>query len=201
MMNYIWGGMLILGIIYGTFSGNMSAITDAVISSSKEAVNLSVSMLGIVAFWTGLMEIAVECEIIEKIKRCLSPLLKILFPGIEKDNPALGAISLNFAANMLGLGWAATPAGLQAMKELQRIRHKGELNVASDEMCTFLVINISSLQLIPVNVIAYRSQYGSVNPSGIIVPGLIATFVSTITAIIICLVKNRGFMLRTKSER
>lgn len=188
--------MLILGIIYGTFSGNMSAITDAVISSAKEAVNLSVSMLGIVAFWTGLMEISIECQVIEKIKKCLLPLLKILFPNIEKNDPALGAISLNFAANILGLGWAATPAGLQAMKELQRISHKEEMNVASDEMCTFLVINISSLQLIPVNVIAYRSQYGSVNPSGIIVPGLIATLISTITAIIICLVKNRGIMLR-----
>lgn len=200
MMNYIWGGMLIIGIVFGAITGNMASITDSIIQSSKESVTLCLTMLGIVAFWTGLMEIAVETGIMDSISRLLSPILYFLFPGIEKNSPALGAIALNFTANILGLGWAATPAGLEAMKELDKLQNEknikkvtshGYIKEASDEMCTFLIMNISSLQLIPVNIIAYRSQYGSVSPASIIMPGLIATFVSTIVAIIYCKLKQR----------
>lgn len=206
MMNYLWGGMLIIGIVYGAITGNMQAITDSVLTSAKEAVTLSIAMLGIVAFWSGLMEVAVEAGIMESMMKLLNPFLHFLFPGIPRNHPALRSIGVNFVANILGLGWAATPAGLKAMKELAQLeRERGnsafldteiedkrrgdilcENRVASHEMCTFLVMNISSLQLIPVNVIAYRSQYGSVYPASIIVPAIIATLINTVVAVIYC---------------
>lgn len=207
MMNYLWGGMLIIGIVYGAMTGNMQAITDAVLTSAKEAVTLSLTMLGIVAFWSGLMEVAVEAGIMESMARVLHPLLHFLFPRIPRKHPALSSIAVNFVANILGLGWAATPAGLKAMKELVQLeeargneayieteeRKTGtaqKCRIASDEMCTFLIMNISSLQLIPVNVIAYRSQYGSVNPAGIIMPAILATLFNSTLAMIYCRLKQ-----------
>ena len=210
MMNYLWGGMLIIGIVYGAITGNMQVITDSVLTSAKEAVTLSITMLGIVAFWSGLMEVAVEAGIMESMMRLLNPFLHFLFPRIPRNHPALRSIGVNFVANILGLGWAATPAGLKAMKELAQLEKErgnaafldvgtqdkrkgdilGEDRVASHEMCTFLVMNISSLQLIPVNVIAYRSQYGSVNPASIIMPAVVATMINTVVAVVFC--KIRG---------
>ena len=215
MMNYLWGGMLIIGIVYGALTGNMQTVTDSVLSSAKEAVTLSITMLGIVAFWSGLMEVAVEAGIMESMMKILSPLLHFLFPRIPRNHPALNSIAVNFVANILGLGWAATPAGLKAMKELEQLErergnraymeekqedkeHRDGLRysrVASDEMCTFLVMNISSLQLIPVNVIAYRSQYGSVNPASIIMPAMVATLISTAVAVVYCKVKGAKKMI------
>lgn len=196
MMNYIWGGMLIIGIIFGVVTGNMQAVTDAVLQSSKEAVTLGISMFGIVAFWTGLMEVAGEAGVIAGLTRLIAPFMRFLFPQIPKGHRAWDSLSANFVANILGFGWAATPAGLRAMEELSKLeddRRQGRLpgpvrkkGIASNEMCTFLIINISSLQLIPVNVIAYRSQYGSVNPAAIVGPGIVATAVSTIVAVLYC---------------
>lgn len=196
MMNYIWGGMLIIGIIFGVATGNMQAVTDAVLQSSKEAVTLGISMLGIVAFWTGLMEVAQEAGVITGLTRLIAPFMRFLFPDIPKGHRAWDSLSANFVANILGLGWAATPAGLRAMEELSKLeedRRKRRLpgpvrkrGIASNEMCTFLIINISSLQLIPVNVIAFRSQYGSVNPAGIVGAGIMATTVSTLVAVVYC---------------
>ena len=200
MMNYIWGGMLIIGIIFGVVTGNMQAVTDAVLQSSKEAVTLGISMFGIVAFWTGLMEVAGEAGVIAGLTRLIAPFMRFLFPQIPKGHRAWDSLSANFVANILGLGWAATPAGLRAMsdlEELERARGNNEFVVtaasgslgslqncearaASNEMCTFLVMNISSLQLIPVNIIAYRSQYGSANPAAVIAPAIVATFFSTV---------------------
>ena len=200
MMNYLWGGMLIIGIIYGALSGNMQAVTDAVLSSSKEAVTLGISMLGIVAFWNGLMEVASEAGVISSLTNAISPLMRFLFPRIPKGHKALDSMSANFVANILGLGWAATPAGLRAMSDLEQLEiergnkeyteeEKGR--TASREMCVFLIMNISSLQLIPVNIIAYRSQYGSANPTRIIAPAIVATFVSSIVAVVYCKVMDR----------
>ncbi len=203
MMNYLWGGMLVVGIVYGALTGNMQEVTDSVLTSTKEAVTLGITMLGIVAFWSGLMEVAVDAGIMEGMTRLMKPLLYLLFPKIPREHPALGSIALNFAANIFGLGWAATPAGLKAMKELAQLERErgnvaylengkvtaGELpcaRIASDEMCTFLVMNISSLQLIPVSVIAYRSQYGSVNPASIIMPAIAATLINTVVAVVYC---------------
>lgn len=193
-MNYLWGGMLLTGIVYGVLTGNVKDITDAVLASSREAVTLCFTMFGIVAFWSGLMEVAVDAGIMKGMTKLLKPVMSFLFPNIPKDHPALTSISANFVANILGLGWAATPAGLRAMSELAHLEEeRGKLtDVASDEMCTFLVINISSLQLIPVNIIAYRSQYGSVNPAAIIAPAILATFVGTLVAVFFCKWKTKA---------
>ena len=184
-MNYLGGGMIGIGVIFGSVHGGFGLITEAAVSSSKEAVNLAIAMAGVIAMWTGLMEIAQETGILAACTKKLRPLLKLLFPGLPQESHANELIATNFIANIFGLGWAATPAGLEAMQELQLLSGEKK-GVASREMCTFLVLNISSLQLIPVNMIAYRSQYGSVNPAAIVGPGIVATFVSTLTALILC---------------
>lgn len=188
MLNYIWGIMILVGIIYGSFSGNMAEVTNAAINSSKEAVSLCITMVGVMSLWVGLMEIARDSGLIEKFTRKLNPFVSFMFPKIPHNHKSREYISTNIIANMLGLGWAATPAGLMAMKELgnlnEELHGKKNAHIASKEMCTFLIINISSLQLIPVNMIAYRSQYGSVNPASIIAPGIIATLISTLAGII-----------------
>lgn len=205
-MNLLWGSMILIGILYGAATGNFQEVTDAAISSSKEAVTLCITMAGIMAFWVGLMEIAKESGMIEGLTRKLGPFLHFLFPGVPEGHPAREHIAVNIIANVLGLGWAATPAGLRAMESLAELeeerrsasakaevpegkkRLKGGMprGVASNEMCTFLILNISSLQLIPVNVIAYRAQHGSVNPTAIVGPGIAATAVSTMAAVVFC---------------
>lgn len=188
-MNVLWGTMLLIGIVYAAFTGNMQAVTDAALSSAKEAVNLCITMSGVLALWMGLMEIAKACGIVDGISKKLRPFLKFLFPQIPAEHPAMEHIAVNFTANFLGLGWAATPAGLLAMKSLAELEARQQTvpkGSASNAMCTFLILNISSLQLIPVNMIAYRSQYGSVNPAVIVGPGIAATALSTAAAILFC---------------
>ena len=200
MLNYIWVFMIVIGIIYGSFTGQMAEISGGVIDSAKEAVQLCITMLGVVALWTGLMQIAQDSGLVESLTKKLKPVLKFLFPRIPMEHPAMAYISLNSIANILGLGWAATPAGLKAMEALADLeKEKGDVEylqkdkerTASNEMCIFLILNISSLQLIPVNIIAYRSQYGSVNPTAVIAPAIIATFINTVVAIIYCKWKDR----------
>ena len=216
MLNYIWAAMIVLGIIFGALNGNMKAVTEAALDSAGEAVSLCISMAGVMALWVGLMEVAESSGLILKLTRMLSPFVSFMFPGLPKGHKARDYISMNIIANILGLGWACTPAGLKAMEELAKLEEergtpgyvsadgtakggvetvdgkKGKQGrVASNEMCTFLILNISSLQLIPVNMIAYRSQYGSVNPAGIIAPAIVATFFSTAVAVVFCRVKDR----------
>ena len=203
-MNYLWAGMILIGIIYGTVTGNIDAVSDAFLSSAKEAVTLCITMLGVMALWTGIMEIAKEAGLIRSISRRIRPLIHFLFPGIPEGHEAQNHITTNFIANFLGLGWAATPAGLKAMESLAELEEERRKNrsrsmpcgTASNEMCTFLIMNISSLQLIPVNVIAYRAQYGSVNPTAIVGPGIVATAVSTGMAVIFCKVMDRKQRVR-----
>lgn len=192
MLNYLWAAMVIIGVAYGGINGTMNAVGEGILISAKEAVNLCITMLGVLTLWMGMMNVAKESGLIRKLTKILNPFLSFLFPGIGKETKAREYIATNIIANILGLGWAATPAGLKAMEELRIINNEkckksGKSPfTASNEMCIFLIINISSLQLIPVNIIAYRSQYGSVNPTAIILPGIIATFISTMTAIIFC---------------
>lgn len=183
-MNYIWCVMIILGIVYGSITGNIADVGNGALDSARDAVSLCITMLGVMSVWTGIMEIADKSGIIAAMSDKMAPVIKWLFPGVPRDNPAFEHITMNLIANILGLGWAATPAGLKAMKALSELNRHSER--ASNDMCTFLIINISSLQLIPVSIIAYRSQYGSVNPSAVIGPGLFATIISTLAAIIFC---------------
>ena len=229
MLNYIWAAMIALGVLFGAVNGNMKEVTEAALESAGEAVSLCIATAGIMAFWVGLMEVAQSSGLIARLTGRLSPFISFMFPGMPKGHRARDYISMNIIANILGLGWAATPAGLKAMEELAKLeaergnpayasatdsrkgkergrsgmRGKDPLTleagegtnaggrVASNEMCTFLILNISSLQLIPVNMIAYRQQYGSVNPAGIIGPAIAATFVSTAVAVLYCKVKDR----------
>ena len=178
--------MIVAGIVVAAFTGNMQPVGNEIIESSKEAITLSLTMLGVVSFWCGLMNVAKKSGLVDDIVRVINPFINWMFPGLKKEDAAKEYISMNMVANFLGMGWAATPAGINAMKELAKIKNRKNSSMASDEMCAFLVINISSLQLIPVNVIAYRSQYGSVNPASIIGVSIIATTISTVCAIIFC---------------
>lgn len=200
MLNYIWAAMIILGILVGAINGNMKEITEAALESAGDAVSLCITMAGTMALWVGLMEVAENSGLIKKLTRMLSPFVSFMFPGIPKGHKARDYISTNIIANVLGLGWACTPAGLKAMEELARLEEERgnheNLYVASNEMCTFLILNISSLQLIPVNMIAYRQQYGSVDSAGIIAPAIVATFISTLAAVIYCKMKDRGIKYR-----
>lgn len=189
MLNYLWAGMMAAGILWGAFHGNLAAVTDGALESTKEAVTLCLTMLGIMSFWCGILKIGEEAGLIEALTRKMKPLIRFLFPKIPDDHPAAAFISTNMIANMLGLGWAATPAGLKAMEELEKLEEERRTvpkGTANDEMCTFLIINISSLQLIPINMIAYRSQYGSADPAAIVGPALAATAVSTLAGVVFC---------------
>lgn len=182
MLNILWVIMIAGGIFFAAFHGTMGQITESFISSSTEAVNLCIFMLGVIGVWNGMMEIAVKSGLMKKIAKTMYPFIHWLFPDISPRHKANEYIAANMAANILGLGWAATPAGLKAMRELQKLEEGG--GRASDMMCAFLVLNISSLQLVPINMIAYRSQYGSVNPAAVVLPAICATMISTIAGIV-----------------
>ena len=207
MLNYLWGAMLLVGVVYGAFQGRLPELTTAALDSAKDAVGLCITMTGVMSLWVGLMEIAQKSGMIRQAAGKLQPFISFMFPGIPKGHKAREYITTNIIANIFGLGWAATPAGLKAMEALEELEEErrtgGGLRAgakairppvpkgtASNEMCTFLIINISSLQLIPVNIIAYRSQYGRVNPAAIVGPAIVATIVSTVVAVVYCKVMD-----------
>ena len=193
-MAYLWGGMLLIGIVYGVLAGNVDEVTKAFVSCSEEAVSLCISMAGITAMWTGMMKIAEASGLVAGLADKMRPLIRFLFPKLDTESKAAHYICLNFLSNVLGLSWASTSSGLCAMKELKELQSQkenahGSGNIgltASNEMCTFLIINVSSLQLIPVNMIAYRAKYGSADPTAIVGPAILATAVSTAVAVIFC---------------
>ena len=213
-MVYLWGGMLLIGIVYGVLAGNVDEVTKAFVSCSGEAVSLCISMAGITAMWTGMMKIAENSGLVTELAAKMRPLLRFLFPKLDTESKAAHYICLNFLSNVLGLSWASTSSGLCAMKELKELqlqKENAEKNtedsgkkdavknssmIASNEMCTFLIINVSSLQLIPVNMIAYRAKYGSADPTAIVGPAILATAVSTAVAVIFCKVVQNVKRLR-----
>ncbi len=191
MLNGLWSGMLLVGIAWGAAHGQLEAVTEGALNAAREAVTLCITMLGVMSLWTGVLEIGRRAGLIERLSAGMKPVLRFLFPGISPEGEAARQISVNMIANLLGLGWAATPAGLKAMEALKRESGAsggdGRSSCrASREMCTFLILNISSLQLIPMNMIAYRSQYGSTQPAAIAGPSIAATAVSTAAAVVFC---------------
>lgn len=196
-MNYLWGGMIVIGVVYAILTGNLDAVTEQALVSAKEAISLCITMAGAMAFWVGIMRIAERAGMIERAAQKMGPILTFLFPSVPKSGRARTQIATNMVANVLGLGWAATPAGLSAMKELRKL--EVDTGAATDAMCDFLILNISSLQLIPVSIIAYRSQYGSVAPASIVGPGILATLASTGAAVIF--IKVRQMIGRHKLRR
>lgn len=189
MLNYLWSAMILLGVLWGAVNGRMEQVTQSFVTSAEGAVSLAVTMLGIMSFWSGILEIGNGAGLTEQLAKRMRPVLAFLFPHLPAEHPAMQDMAVNMIANMFGMGWAATPAGLSAMKHLKE--YNGESSTASREMCTFLIINISSLQLIPMNMIAYRSQYQSVNPAVIVGPALLATTVSTLVGVLYCKIRDR----------
>jgi spore maturation protein A len=178
MLNYIWFGMMFIGVVVGIFTGNIDAVTAAAIDMAKVAVNLAIGLIGIMALWLGIMKIADESGLIRLIAKGLRPITVRLFPDVPEDHPAIGSIVLNMSANILGLGNAATPLGLKAMEELQEINPTKD--TATNAMCTFLAINTSSVQLIlPATVVALMGA----TASQIFITTIFATGMSTVAAI------------------
>ncbi len=176
MVNIVWASLIVIGVFYSVTSGNLEGLNTSILTNGNEAVELIIAILPIIVIWTGIMRIAEESGLLIKIAKIFRPILKILFPKVPKDNPALGYIASNVAANMLGLGSAATPFGLKAMNELQKINPKKD--TASSSMITFLVLNTGGVTIIPTTVIALRIAAGSTNASAIIIPAILATLIS-----------------------
>ena len=191
MLNVIWGFFLIGGILTGAFLGRMDLVTNAVIDGGRNAVELAFTMAGVVAVWSGILKIAEKVGMIDALAEKMEPFLDFLFPEVPRGHAARRYISANFAANFLGLGWAATPAGLLAMEELAKLN--GKTGRASNAMCMFLVVNMSSLQLVTVNILAYRAEYGSLAPAEIMGAGIAATLGTTLVGILLAkILEGRG---------
>lgn len=182
MINYIWFFLIFIGIIVAIFTGNIDGINNAVIEDTQEAVMFAIGLTGIMAIWLGLMNIAQKSGLIKSFSRLLNPITRFLFPDIPKDHPALSAIVMNIVTNMFGAGNSATALGIKAMEEMNKL-NRGEKK-ATNAMCMFLVINMSSVQLVPLTVLKIRADAGSLNPTEIIGTSLIATTISTIVGIV-----------------
>ena len=197
MLNYIWFGLIFISVVIGTITGRIDQVTDAAITMSKTSVEIAIGLIGIMALWLGTMKIAEDSGLIQIIAKSLRPITIRLFPDVPSDHPAIGSIVLNMAANMLGLGNAATPLGLKAMKELQELnKHK---DTATDAMCTFLALNTSSVQIIlPATVVGLMGAAAN----QIFITTIIATGMSTIAAIISVKVlsKMKRFRIETNNQ-
>ena len=182
MLNIIWGFFLLGGILTGAFLGRMDLVTQAVIGGGRSAVELAFAMAGVVAVWSGVLKIAEKGGLIDALTGKMTLLMDFLFPSVPRFHKARKYIAANFAANFLGLGWAATPAGLLAMQELQKLNRE-EKGTASSAMCMFLTVNMTSLQLVTVNILAFRAEYGSQNPAEIVGVGIVATLITTFVGV------------------
>ena len=181
MINIIWLLLIVFAVVIGGITGSMDEVTKGAIDSAKLAVEIAIVLIGIMAMWLGIMRIAEKAGLIRALARAVKPLMKRLFPEVPAEHPAMGAMMMNLAANALGLGNAATPFGLKAMMELQKLNQFKEH--ATNAMCMFLTINTSSVTLIPITVIGIRASLGSVSPTEIIGTTLVATIFSTAAGI------------------
>lgn len=182
MLNIIWAALIIVGFSVGALTGNINNVTNAAIESAKSAVELALGLIGVMALWLGIMKIAEDSGLIKLISKALKPIMIFLFPDVPETHPAMGAMIMNISANILGLGNAATPFGLKAMEELQKLNKYKD--TATNAMVTFLAINTSSVTLIPATTIAILAAAGAPNPTEIIGPTIISTTISTTAAII-----------------
>lgn len=183
MLNVIWLGLIVISIVVAAITGRMEAINAAAFEGAKTGVTVCLGLLSVLAFWMGIMRIAEKSGLLELLARVLSPIIQVLFPDVPKGHPAMGYILSNMSANLLGLGNAATPMGLKAMEELQKLNP--DKQNASAAMCTLLAINTASITIIPTTMIAIRMQYGSVNPVEIVGTTLLSSFAATIVALLI----------------
>lgn len=182
MVNIVWALMAIIGIIYAMLNGTMDKVNQSIFDSASETITLVISLCSVLIFWLGMMRIAEKAGLLEGLARMFRPIVKKLFPEIPDNHPAMGYILANFSANLFGLGNAATPMGIKAMQELKKLEGTDK---ASNSMITFLVINTSSITLIPTTIIAIRMQYDSANPTEIVGSTLLASLCTTVSAIVI----------------
>lgn len=178
MLNIIWPIFIIVSFLYAIFSGNLNALNESIFQSTTDAVNLCISLLGTICLWNGIMQIAQTTSVLPKLTKILKPIIRILFPEIQENSVIYQEIAMNMVANILGLGNAATPLGLKAMKSMQKENSKKD--VLTNSMATFIILNTASIQIIPTTVIAIRSSLGSENPTGIVFPVWIATICAAV---------------------
>lgn len=183
MINYIWLFMILSGVIAALLQGEIDLVTTAALNGAKDAVAVCIGLISILVFWLGMMRIAQDAGLLEKLAQLLRPVARFLFPSVPPDHPAMGYILSNMSANLFGLGNAATPMGLKAMEELQKLNP--DPKTATPAMCTLLALNTSGLTLIPTTIIGIRMKYDSVDPTSIIGPTLLATFIATTIAILL----------------
>lgn len=191
MINYIWFIMVFLGILVGIITGNGEGISNAIIKGADSSVSIIIGLVGVMCFWCGVMKVAEKSGFTNKLANILKPILKIIFKDAAKDEKALGAIVMNITANMMGLGNAATPFGIKAMQEMDRLNK--EKGVASNDMSLFLVLNAACIQLVPSTVISIRAACESKNPGIILVPAILASTFAAIAGVTFCKILQRYF--------
>jgi spore maturation protein A len=183
MVNYIWVGLTLIGLVFAAINGTMNEVNEAIFKGAKEAVTLCIGLISVLVFWLGMMKIAEDSGLLKKLTAVFKPIVRRIFPEVPANHPALGYILSNMMANMFGLGNAATPLGIKAMEQLKELN--GGKNEASRSMVTFLALNTASVTLVPTTVIAIRMNYGSVSPTEIVGPTLVTTVLSALAAILI----------------
>ena len=191
MLNYIWFALLAIALVVAAFTGNAAAVTKASVDSARTAVEISLGLIGIMTLWLGIMRVAEQAGLISMLGRILRPVSRILFPEIPPDHPAIGAMIMNIAANMLGLSNAATPLGIKAMEDLQELNPKKD--TASNAMVTFLTLNTAGFQLIPATIIGVLAAMGAKNPTAIISTTILATLCGSIAAVATAKLLQRFF--------
>lgn len=191
MINYIWFFLIFFGVLVGLLTGNGEAISRAIVNSSGSTVTFIIELTGIMCFWCGVMKVAEKSGLTDKLAKILKPILKLIFKDAAKDEKALGAIVMNLTANMMGLSNAATPFGIKAMEEMDRLNQ--EKGTSSNDMSLFLVLNAACIQLVPSTIISIRAACNSLNPGIIILPALISTAAAATVGIICCKILQRYF--------
>ena len=191
MLDFIWSFVIILGILICFLIGDAVSAAESITNGASSAVELCIFMAGTMSFWSGILNIAEKSGLTELMSKKISPIISFLFPDIPVNSKAFRYICINMTANFMGLGWAATPAGLMAMKEMNKLNKS--IGTATKSMCMFIIINISSIQLIPINIIILRQKYMSILPFDIVLPSIIATSVSTLAAVISAKICERRY--------
>ena len=189
MLNYIWGGMIIISLVVALLTGRVEQTAAAAAEGAAASIESCISLLGIMCLWTGLSKIGERAGLIKVFAKLLKPLTKLLFPRLDPESPAVGSIVMNMVANLFGMGNAATPLGIRAIGELDKLNPNKK--TASDEMCMFVVINTASLQLLPATLISLRQTFGSVNPGEVIVPVWIVSICALVVGVVVAKLLER----------
>lgn len=198
-MGYIWVFLIVISVIVGIINGRIQEVTQAVVDNAKLAVEISISLIGVMAFWLGLVKLAEKSGIIKLISKLVQPITDFLFPEIPRGHSALGNIAMNVSANALGVTNAATPVGIKAMQEMQELNDKKD--TATNPMCTFLAINTAGFQIVPASVIAVLVASGATNPTEIVAPTILVTLIGTIVAIISVKILQRFFPIKDEVNK